>query len=305
MKNLFTKLLLVTTLFAGNLSNSLASLFPNQENNIIKNKQIYTEIANENLVEKDSLETKTSLSNFNTPTTSDLAFESKKDIFYNNLLKNLVKLDEPTLKYEIRKKLEQRQHITRKKEGGYVSYSEASDNVNYLSYNHLNRIYLLLNELEDPEFCGKIMNRVNDDFEDTNAEYGGLVNLDEFGIIEFRDIPSELERNADNNNSYNLPALHRFDKRLFEFHVHAVNENNSEFAGPSPDYGKDGDLDTLSRGYPLYGESYQLVITKIKNRFNVDFYSLNLSTKLFEPIVLDLGVYPLTEDSYLDSYLLK
>jgi len=261
MKNLFTKLLLGATLFAGNLSNGFASLFPNQENNIIKNKQIYTEIANEDLLEEDSLETKASSSNFNEP--------DKKDIFYNEILRKLVELDEPTLKYEIRKKLDQISHIERKAEDGYVSYSEKPDNVNYLSYNHLNRIYLLLNELEDPEFCGKIMNRVNDDFEDTNAEYGGLVNLDEFGIIEFRDIPSELERNADNNNSYNLPALHRFDKRLFEFHVHAVNEDNSEFAGPSPDYGKDGDLDTLSRGYPLYGESYHLVITKIKNRFNV------------------------------------
>lgn len=193
-----------------------------------------------------------------------------------------------------------------------------------LSPRQLFRVYLVMEELKNKKFLIALGQMIENDLNDYDAikygilksEHGGLVYLNP--EVNFQDIRSvtalpfvlkdlffaKFNTESDNsNNFYLLPEEpYRQNKFIAFFHIHAVADDNSKFAGPSFGARKNKktgniifilDFGVVINEINLLGESHNFLITKLPgNNFNIDYYG-GERIKFGQPkiIVLDLGNY--------------
>jgi hypothetical protein len=174
-----------------------------------------------------------------------------------------------TLEREIRERL--RGLPVRYREG--APYTESAEDLSGLNRPDLLKAILLLEELARPEIAARLLDLIARDRADPSTEYGGWVRLTPDGRLRF-DV-YEGAGAATGDDRLELPPA---PATVLEFHFHATDEDDTEFAGPSAG-GPGTDLFRASRR-----RTDGLVLTGLPGgRFDADFYT---SAR----IVLDLGV---------------
>ncbi len=152
-------------------------------------------------------------------------------------------------------------------------YTETAEDLSGLNRADLLKAILVLEELDRPETTTRLLGLIARDRADPLTEHGGWVLLTPEGRLRFEAFEGAGAGAGDGR--LDLPAA---PAAVVEFHCHATDEDDTEFAGPSAG-GPGTDLfrATLRR-------TDGLVLTALPGeRFDADFYTS-------DRIVLDLGV---------------
>jgi hypothetical protein len=161
------------------------------------------------------------------------------------------------------------------------------DNLNLL------RLVMLKEALKDEKTLSEIGRIVSKDLADQKTEYGGQV-LWNNGKIKFNNVKAQEW----SNNSYSNDLNIFLRGGLMTFHLHATQENDSPYAGPSGHWSGTGLGDWKVAAYSGHVD---VVITaagytdssKKAMRVNVDMYYVRDG----RPFVIDLGIYEVTVTS--------
>jgi hypothetical protein len=181
----------------------------------------------------------------------------------------------------------------------FVDYQddEAFEN---LKENQKYKIDYLLDELKNNEnFLRSIGGEIEADVADTSAEHGGYITQMGEGLHLFsiksallkqeeivNDIPNVtmVILNPNANYKYEMPPSRWTWPHIFQFHMHAITDDDSNFAGPSCmedqsyRHGVRGDIGYVMRRARELGSSDQLVITKLEGqKINVGYYGAYLN----------------------------
>ncbi len=233
--------------------------------------------------------------------------------------------------------LNEKEHeIYRDMEG--VAFDRGIDEIDFMNNRQLIRIFLILEDLNSNETQYEIWKQIKSDLEDKFSEHGGIVKLDDEGKIlyeaknschmsltPFLSLFGEagfkvledigVDRNKilnDDNETYKLSLMDYLTPNIAEYHFHAVDEDNTLYAGPSccisvsESWKNAGDKDFFKKRSHVYGdigwctdriatqgESHNLVFTKlVGKRFNVGYFGGEFDEKEEMIInVLSLGNY--------------
>lgn len=155
------------------------------------------------------------------------------------------------------------------------------------------RSHMLLNALSNPTLIREMGQLVERNPKDGQTELGGLVTVRREGI-HFAEIPSPSKK----AQIYQISGrdISTFP-HLAVFHLHALYDDCTRFAGPSyrepwNNRREESDLGEAGREAEVTGESHNVVVTKLTgHRFNVDYYAAQMG--MFYPgyTIVDLGVY--------------
>lgn len=158
-------------------------------------------------------------------------------------------------------------------------------NASELTLGQLQRIYLVYKYLKDPSSLQEMGNVIEEDIKDIYAEHGGVIIFNK-NRIHFKTLESCIEKNIFNNSAYKPPEEINLIPNIGGFHLHAISNNDKQYAGPS-------DMDLLITYITTYfgSECHEFLITPIgRGTFNIDYYGgyriENTTTKTF-----DLGNY--------------
>lgn len=222
--------------------------------------------------------------------------ESFKDIYVVKMaaddpsIKPLLKNRNALIEH-INKKMSSLPHLTRtawKENVAPAGYTEdfpgAAAN---LSMCDLYRVYYLLASLEKIDVRKEIGTIIDADIKDKGAEFGGTTNFNN-GTLSLHPIPASRSL-VDNGSYVNVESVFIHEENIKQyhafsvFHMHALEKDCSKYAGPST-----GDFLQIEETN-LTG----VVITSTANlQFDVDYY---ISTKTGKKIIIDLGVYNISE----------
>lgn len=155
-----------------------------------------------------------------------------------------------------------------------------------LSQNQI--IYLMLKSLKNQNFINKIGQIIEEDVKDKYAEHGGIIQVSKNLELELKTIPSEdtKDKLEENNSFYNLPDWAENISQIAKFHLHAMNYDESKFAGPG-----EQDLIGTNSLLDITGKTNEFIITSLKKgKFNIDYFG---GDKLIHKKVkiIDLGNY--------------
>jgi hypothetical protein len=154
-----------------------------------------------------------------------------------------------------------------------------------LSLHQLQRIYLVLNSLQDSAFRNELGRIIEKDVLDKYAEHGGII-LFKKNKIYFKTLESYLSKDTLNNEFYGPPEKKILYPNIGDFHLHATSYNEKNYANPSLD-----DLIISFYTAQLDKESHDFLITPLKKGiFNVDYYG-GIKDKDGSIKVFDLGNY--------------
>jgi hypothetical protein len=180
---------------------------------------------------------------------------------------------------EISKNIANNKHI-------YKNRGRKVKDLSELSNPQLQKIYLVYQSLQTPEFCKKLEKIIEEDLNDSFAEHGGIVNFDEYGRLTLKSYPSTL--GIKDNRAYQPPLEAVLENQIASFHLHAVKKHYKRGAHPS-----EIDLLDAFRDIKSYGTSDKFLITPLRNGIvNIDYFGGD-STKSFYPKILDLGTFNL------------
>ncbi len=187
-----------------------------------------------------------------------------------------------------------------------------------MDFGQLHRIRALIDALKTPRFRKRVMDEIRLDLADAQvkegylpSEHGGLIVFRDHildivpiasidSIIRKKDIEKFGNRVAalfsGSNSTYRMPENTRVIlPHVFGYHMHAAQEDSTDYAGPSYERSEFYDND-IGRdiGYALmlmekHGEAHEVVFTKLKgDRFNAGYFGGKKGGKVF---VLSLGDY--------------
>lgn len=150
------------------------------------------------------------------------------------------------------------------------------------------RCYILLGALQTRRTIEEIGELVELNPKDEKTEMGGIVNYNVNGQLKFNQFNSSTKE--DLSYGHNKRNMMR-NPHVALFHLHAVYDDCTNFAGPSYDE-ENGDIESAIDQAKEENEAHHVVITKLKGRnFNVDYYGAEM--QIFNPnvAVIDLGNY--------------
>jgi hypothetical protein len=216
--------------------------------------------------------------------------------------------DEEKLKYHIKQKLKEKDHLPRE-DADYVQDLSQLEKVS-----NINSLYLIkgyLDYFEDSDNLRQISGLMNDDLKDNFSEHGGVVFCIN-GKYQFKSIQSALkarDKNLENNEKYLFETWTKYLGVIGYFHFHSTQDDNSKYSGPSGSekalrYSSaksrsfarldNGDLSSLLQSSNPY--KMDCVITKLEGKkFHACIYFYDKDNS--EARVLSLGVYPMVEGS--------
>lgn len=196
-------------------------------------------------------------------------------------------------------RLEKLSHTYRYKE----KEGEPSD-VNRLEPLQLLRCHLLLEGLQDPRFVAEVGAIIEKNPKDGKTELGGLIRYDPMGRLSLFEVAPQRGAEA---QSFVLSVRDQVRiPHIAFFHLHALEEDCTRFAGPSSNvYDKElgktrsyrevmrkSDMGEAEEEAERVGESHNVVFTKLAGRrFNADYYAAQMGMFYPHHVVVDLGNY--------------
>lgn len=201
------------------------------------------------------------------------AFADANDLRFMDALARarpeLVAADRPWLERRIRDRI----HPFPVRYRTAAAYPETTDDLGRFLRPDLLKAFLLLDALDRPEVVARLAGLVAQDLADPGSEVGGWLLLGPDGTLSFEVFEGAR---VDRNDRLHLPP--RPEETVLEFHLHATDEDDAAFAGPSSG-GPGTDLFRASRH-----RTDGLVITRLAGgAFDCDLYTSKKK-------VLDLGV---------------
>lgn len=237
---------------------------------------------------------------------------SQKEYSINAAARNpIFGTDKEKVRSYIKEHLSKVQHLPRE----YADYNEGAFQID--SVENINMLYLVkgyTDYFQDENNRREISRLIREDLEDPFSEHGGIV-ISDNGKYKFANVNPLKKRvnNLEDNFSYVGEDWAKYIGAIGEYHFHATQDDDSEYAGPSGSAQRDhafsrGDIGCLIRSNRTNPYAVHCVITKMKgNKFNADIYFRDVKTEFKMELwgarsnwsnvtVLDLGVFDMTSD---------